>query len=70
VSSKQSQLELDDTIESAIVKLAEGNPGAAVVLSRGLVGEPWHDLMRILWLDERNLRGGALWRAQRPENQP
>jgi hypothetical protein len=61
-----TRLALRDTIGSAITKMAEGNPGAATILVSLLTGDPHRDFDRLLFLDDLNLRGSALWLARRP----
>lgn len=43
-----------------IVKMAEGNPGATVVMAEMLKADP-DNLMLILSLDDMNIRGSQIW---------
>jgi hypothetical protein len=68
-SASESQISLDDTLQDAITKLAQGNPGALTILLAELSGDRSRDTMRLLHLDTLGLRGAALWRASRPGTQ-
>lgn len=52
-------LTLNDTMQSAIVKLSEGNPGAMAVLSA--LAKRDDGLIRILDVDDMGMRGPSIW---------
>lgn len=51
-----------DSIEDIVVKMAEGNPGAATVLIK-LLTQPDKriGLFLVLWLDEFEIYGPSIW---------
>lgn len=58
----RKNIELTDSVFDMLVKMAEGNPGAVSVLSQmlqksGAIAGP----MRILDLDDMNIRGPQIW---------
>jgi hypothetical protein len=68
--ASESKIGLDDTLEDAITKVAQGNPGALTILLAELSpGDRSRDTMRLLHLDTLGLRGAAAWRASRPGTQ-
>ena len=47
----------------AVVKMAEGNPGATTVLMQLLTDDSINGALAIYWLDELEIRGWRIWFA-------
>jgi len=54
--------EKDSTLE-AVVKMAQGNPGAINVLMQLLKDESINGALAIYWMDELKIRGWRIWFA-------
>ena len=52
---------LHDTVLDMIVKLSEGNPGAAIVCTKILKADLERGVMDLLHLDEMGMKGPAIW---------
>lgn len=52
----------DSTLE-AVVKMAEGNPGAINVLMEMLKDEEINGALAIYWMDQLQIRGWRIWFA-------
>lgn len=52
-------LTLTDTTQSAVMKLAEGNPGALRVCCE--LANREHGIMHLLHLDDMGMRGPSIW---------
>jgi len=60
----EARITLGDSIVSAMIKLADGNPGALLTLAGHLTGDPWADWMQLLFLEDAGLRGPSIWLAR------
>lgn len=60
--TQRQPVELDDTTQDLVIKMAEGNPGALTVLCQ-LMERGMEGLMKILDLDDMNMRGSQIWVA-------
>lgn len=64
-NQNMSRIKLYDSIESTIMKMSEGNPGAITILLKMLktpeAFEPAHPLMEILSLDTLGIYGSDIW---------
>lgn len=54
-------IELDDSVMDVLVKMAEGNPGAVTVMTQILEHEKDKGPLRLLSLDDMNIRGSQIW---------
>jgi hypothetical protein len=52
-----------DTTMEAVIKMAEGNPGAISVLMELLRDESINGALAIYWMDELKIRGWRIWFA-------
>lgn len=52
---------LNDTVLSALMKMSDGNPGAAVVLNKIMAASGPVGLMQILHLDSQGIYGPDIW---------
>jgi hypothetical protein len=62
MKTQRQPLALTDSGQDLVLKMSEGNPGAISVLMRLLGGDP-QSVMRILDLDDMNMRGSQIWVA-------
>lgn len=53
-------IEPSDTLMSAIIKLCDGNPGAAIVCA-SVVKHSEFGMMDLLHMDDMGLKGSAIW---------
>ncbi len=54
-----TRITLNDTIQSTVVKMSDGNPGAMTVLMKLLQKE--HGIFKLLKLDTLGIYGSAIW---------
>ncbi len=59
----RQRISLDDSIMSILVKMSEGNPGAASVLGKLMQSDNEFGLVLALHLDDMNIRGSQIWVA-------
>lgn len=59
-TAEYQPLKLSDTVTDAIVKMAQGNPGAITVLMQILSSGP-HGFLLLLDLDDMKIRGSSIW---------
>ena len=58
----RKKIELSDDVSTVIVKMAEGNPGAASVLGELLQKKGFEKgIQHILSLNDMNIRGSQIW---------
>lgn len=54
---------LNDSVMDAVVKMAQGNPGAATVLAKIIQADPIGGFIDICHMDDMGLKGPAIWVA-------
>lgn len=59
----REKIKVTDKITDALVKMAEGNPGAATVLRSIMEAQPVMGIGTVLDLDDMNIRGSQIWVA-------
>lgn len=59
--STRESIELTDNTMDVLIKMSEGNPGAVTVLTEMIKRHPMDGLIRILDIDDMNIRGSQIW---------
>jgi len=57
----ESVITLDDTVITAAVKMAEGNPGAITVMMELIKKKQEEGFIAIMHLDDMQIRGWKIW---------
>jgi hypothetical protein len=61
VAAKRKPINVTDTVGDVLVTLSEGNPGGLDVLTRLVKSDQFSGVMRILDLDDMDIRGPLIW---------
>lgn len=61
MSEAEERIELSDTPRDVLVKMAQGNPGALMVMLKFIESDPRMGLLDLLRMDDMGMRGPAVW---------